>query len=123
MTRISMTSMPAMLLGRSASVAGSVCASSRHGIWIISFFTETSLASSRNQLLDHAIPGNQAGAFVARVSQRCGAAAVACERIDRLTEGVGRRLADESVDPVDDELVRPARVGRRHDRLPRQERL
>src|SRR3954467_11974135 len=116
MTRISMASMPGMLLGRSASVAGSVCASSRHGIWIISFFTETSLASSRNQLLYYAIPGNQPRAFVPRVPQRCGAAAVACERIDRLSEGFGRRLADESVDPVEDELVRPARVRRRHDR-------
>ena len=38
-TRTSMTSMPEMLFGRSASVAGSVCASLRHGIWMMSFFT------------------------------------------------------------------------------------
>src|SRR4051812_46721036 len=123
MTRISITSIPGMLLGRSASVAGSVCASLRHGIWIISFFTDTSLASSRNQLLDHAIPGNQPRAFVPGFAERRGAAAVARERIDRVGERLGTRLADQSVDAVDDELVRPSGVGRRPDRLSRQERL
>src|SRR3954469_4296210 len=123
MTRTSITSIPGMLLGRSASVAGSVCASLRHGIWIISFFTKTSLASSRNQLLNHAIPGNQPRAFVPGVPERRSAAAVARERIDRVGERLGARLADEAVDAVDDELVRPAGVGRRHDRLSRQERL
>ena len=39
MTSHSSTSMPGRLVGRSASVAGRVAASLRHGIWMISFFT------------------------------------------------------------------------------------
>ena len=39
MTRISTASMPGIARGMSASVAGSVLASLRHGIWTISFFT------------------------------------------------------------------------------------
>ena len=42
MTRVSMVSMPGMLRGRSASVAGSVAASFRHGIWMISLLTACS---------------------------------------------------------------------------------
>ena len=38
-TSVSMTSMPGTERGRSASVAGSVAASLRHGIWMISFVT------------------------------------------------------------------------------------
>ncbi len=38
MTSVSMTSIPGTDFGRSASVAGSVCASFRHGIWMMSFF-------------------------------------------------------------------------------------
>ena len=34
-----MTSMPGDVRGRSASVAGSVSASFRHGIWMMSFVT------------------------------------------------------------------------------------
>jgi hypothetical protein len=39
-TRTSMTSMPGRDLGSSASVAGSVSASLRHGIWMMSFVND-----------------------------------------------------------------------------------
>ena len=46
------TSMPGTLAADRASVAGSVAASLRHGIWMISFFTD------KPDALDHAVPGD-----------------------------------------------------------------
>ena len=36
-TSHSTSSMPSIVLGRSARVSGSVCSSSKHGIWMMSF--------------------------------------------------------------------------------------
>ena len=119
--------------GRSASVAGSVAASFRHGIWMISFFTgsgdygrfrsgQRSFAevpgsilrgSGGDQLLDHAVPGDarRPPRGRRRPSQRL-AGAICGELVDRgraVASGVG--VADEAVDAVDDELGRAAGVG------------
>ena len=46
-----MASTPGMLFGRSASVAGSVCASFRHGIWMMSFLHDTSFSITPSQVM------------------------------------------------------------------------
>src|SRR5690606_35745665 len=125
MTRTSMRSMPGSERGRSRSVAGSVAASLRHGIWMISFATAP-LPYSRSRAderLDHAVPRDRAGAGLAgltvrrRQRRRCGVA------VDRRRQRLGRRVADGAVDAIDDELERPARIAAGQDRLAGEERL
>ena len=124
-TSTSTTSMPGMLRGRSASVAGSVCASLRHGIWMISFNFNHSARPSTcwddarlpDQLFDDAVPGDLRRTVVARVAERRRAPSIGARAVDRVRQGLGLRRADEPVDAVDDELVRSAGIGRGHDRL------
>ena len=111
-----MTSMPGMDLGRSASVAGSVSASLRHGIWMMSFVNDgltvrtgnlrnygysagfsnqpTSVSTTPSQVI-------RARDLVAGVAERRGARADRPQTVDRVGERLRRRLADEAVGAVD----------------------
>src|SRR5438874_75177 len=120
MTSHSTTSMPGIVRGRSASVAGSVWASLRQGIWMMSFDMDSAFS---NKPLDDAGPRNFARALVARVAHRGGRGAIRVPPSDGRADRLRIRLADESVDAVHDEFVRAARVGRSDDRLPGQERF
>src|SRR5689334_4116553 len=100
-----MTSMPGMDFGRSASVAGSVCASFRHGIWMISFFTLFFSAAGAalgaghrlrlrrgalvHESFDDAVPGDGAGAIVTRVAHRLRTAAIPRQGVDRGGDRLG----------------------------------
>src|SRR5512145_2202119 len=119
MTSVSMTSMPGTDRGRSAIVAGSVCASFRHGIWIISFFTKLTArdnsaapagSSNRQELFDDAVPGHAAGGVVPGVAEPRGQLSVAGEPVDGPAHRPRFRIADEPVGAIGDELVRPSRV-------------
>src|SRR5258708_17560522 len=98
-----------MLFGRSASVAGRVVASFMQGIWMMSFFTDTSLPSSRYQLLYHAIPGDGPRPIVPCVAQGRRARLVARERADGAGDGrlIGRHRRPALTFAHD--LVPPAR--------------
>ena len=76
-----------------------------------------------DQLLDHAVPGDQPRPFVSRVAKTGGAGAIRGEPVDGGRERFRSGLGHKSVDAVFDELERPAGVGRGDDRLPREKRL
>ena len=119
MTSTSIVSMPGISRGRSRSVDGSVSASFRHGIWMISFFIE----HCSDQLLNHPIPRDTACALVSGVAETGGQSLVSGKPVDRQREGLVSRLTHEPVRFVLDELERTAGIGRGNDRLVREERF
>ena len=80
-------------------------------------------ASWLHQLLDHAGPRHRPRPLVAGIAERSGTRRVGRERANGFAERLGLRGRDAAVLAVDDELVRSAGVGRRHDRLAGQKRL
>ena len=131
MTSTSIVSMPAIVRGRSRSVDGSVSASFRHGIWMISFFIETSdsstldsstLDSGLYQFLDDAFPCDQPRTFVAGVSETRRKSLVGGEAIHCRGHGLFGRLADQAVFGIPHELERASGVRGRDDRLVGQKR-
>src|SRR5690349_11075083 len=90
-----MTSTPGIDRGRSASVAGSVWASLRQGIWMMSFmpsdFSRVRSRHSADQAFDDAGPGDAARTFVAGFAETPRDALVADEGCERLTQRFGLR--------------------------------
>ena len=81
----STTSMPGIERGRSASVAGSVAASLRQGIWMMSFTRRGNSGTCRDsgdQFFDDAVPGDAAGDLVAGVAHGRRARTIGRESID-----------------------------------------
>ncbi len=119
--------MPGICRGRSRSVAGSVAASFRQGIWIISFFIETwpgRRTPDLDQFLDHPVPRDQSRTLEARITQTAAACArSAASRLTAAASASGQGSVTMPFDAVFDELQRAAGIGRRDHRLARQKRF
>src|SRR5690606_1500230 len=108
MTRVSMMSMPGTDAGRSARVAGSVAASLRQGIWMMSFFTACEQrrlwsfrqnSQSAHELFDDAVPGDRRGDVMTRIAETSRAPAIGGGGVDGVRDLCGIGFADPAVDP------------------------